>query len=165
MSSLPHKLGNKSKVQYDTLHPDLQLIVDATLELCVVDFSIHEGHRPVEKQFEYYKKGRTFIEGRWKLTDPKKKITNIDGHYKKGKHNYLPSLAFDFTAYVPDKPELTWDSIHLTYIGASMILIAEFLYKDGEIEHKLRWGGNWDRDGDLADNTLYDRPHVELYKP
>lgn len=163
--SLPHKLGTKSKQRYDTLHPDLQLIVDATLELCVVDFSIHEGHRPVEKQFEYYKKGREFVDGRWKVVNKKNVITNIDGHFKKGKHNHTPSLALDFTAFVQGKPELTWDTVHLTYIGASMIMIAEFLFETEEIEHKLRWGGNWDKDGDLADNTLYDRPHVELYKP
>jgi len=162
---MAHTLGNRSKIQYDTLHPDLQLIVDAALEYCVVDFSINEGHRPVEKQFEYYKKGREFIDGRWKLTKPKNKITNIDGHRVKGKHNYSPSLALDFKAYVPEKPELTWDTVHLTYIGATMVMIAEVLFRDGEIEHKLRWGGNWDKDGDLADNTLYDRPHVELYKP
>jgi hypothetical protein len=36
---------------------------------------------------------------------------------------------------------------------------------EGLIQHKVRWGGNWDRDGDLADNTLYDRPHLEIYKP
>ena len=163
--SLPHSLGNKSKLQYDTLHPDLQLIVDAALEYCVVDFSINEGHRPVKKQLEYFKKGREFKNGRWEVVNKKAIITNVDGHYIKGKHNYLPSLALDFKAYVPEKPELTWDSVHLTYIGATMVMIAEVLFKDGEIEHKLRWGGNWDKDGDLADNKLYDRPHVELYTP
>ena len=44
-------------------------------------------------------------------------------------------------------------------------MISEFLYENGTINHQLRWGGNWDRDGDLSDNTLYDRPHLELYKP
>ncbi len=160
-----HKLGKKSKVQYDTLHADLQVIVDWTLKYCVVDFSINEGHRPVKKQFEYFKKGRELIDGEWKLTRPKNKITNVDGFKIKGKHNYNPSLALDFKAYVPDKPELTWDSVHLTYIGASMVLSADFLFLQGAITHKLRWGGNWDKDGDLADNTLYDRPHVELYVP
>lgn len=163
--SLPHELGPKSKIQFDTLHPDLQEIVMGGLERCLVDFSLIEGHRPVQKQFEYFKKGREFKKGRWEVVNEKWVITNIDGTYKKGKHNHNPSLAVDFAAYVPNKPKLAWDAIHLTYIGASLILIADLLYDEGVITHKLRWGGNWDKDGDLADNKLYDRPHVELYKP
>ena len=161
---MANSFGKKSKIQYDTLHSDLQMILDWGIKTCRVDFSLLEGHRPVEKQFEYYKKGREFIGGEWVLTNPKAKITNIDGIFTKGKHNYNPSLAVDFTVYVPGKPELMWDAIHLTYVGASLIMISDFLFNEGLIEHKLRWGGNWDLDGDLSDNTLYDRPHVELYK-
>ena len=160
-----HTLGKKSKKQYNTLHPDLQMIVSWGLKYCAVDISLNEGHRPQAKQFEYYKKGRELRDGIWVLVRPKSKITNVDGYKIKGKHNYNPSLAVDFKAFVPNKPQLTWDAVHLTYIGASLIMIAEYLYSEGMIQHKLRWGGNWDKDGDLADNTLYDRPHVELYKP
>jgi len=160
-----HTLGKKSKKQFDTLHPDLQMIVSWGLQYCAVDFGVHEGHRSVSKQFEYYKKGRKLVGNVWLLERPKEKWTNIDGINVKGMHNYSPSLAFDFHAFVPNKPKLTWDAVHLTYIGASLIMIAEMLYLEGLISHKLRWGGNWDKDGDLADNTLYDRPHLELYKP
>ena len=160
-----HKFGEKSIKQYETLHSDLQTVLSWGIKYCLVDFSLVEGHRPPEKQFEYYKKVREFINGRWKVVNQKAVITNVDGHHVKGKHNHLPSHAVDFCAYVKDKPQLTWDTVHLTYIGASLIMISEFLYNDGVIEHKLRWGGNWDKDGDLADNKLYDRPHVEIYKP
>jgi peptidoglycan L-alanyl-D-glutamate endopeptidase CwlK len=158
-------LGENSKKQYDTLHPDLQVIIDHGLQQCVVDMTLVEGHRPVQKQFEYFKKGREFKNGRWEVVNKKAIITNVDGHYIKGKHNHTPSIAVDFCAYVPNKPQLAWDAVHLTYIAASLITIADSLYKEGTITHTLRWGGNWDKDGDLADNTLYDRPHVELYKP
>ena len=160
-----HKLGKKSKEVYDTLHPDLQTVISWGLKHCAVDMSLYEGYRSPEKQFEYYKKGRKFIDGRWKVVNKKAVITNVDGYHVKGKHNYNPSHAVDLRAYVPGKEGLTWDSIHLTYIAASLIMISEFLYDDGVIEHKLRWGGNWDKDGDLADNKLYDRPHLEIYKP
>ena len=130
-----------------------------------MDFSLTEGHRPPQKQFEYFKKGRVFVDGIWMINKPKQIITNVDGTRKKGKHNYNPSLAVDFAVYVPGKPALTYDPVHLTYVAATLVMIAEYLYEQGIIENKLRWGGNWDRDGDLADNKLYDRPHVELYKP
>ena len=147
------------------------MIVSWALRYCSVDMGLDEGHRLISRQFELFKKGRKPVTNQngtsteWVLVNPKKKVTNIDGINIKGKHNYNPSLALDFYAYVPGKPQLTWDVAHLTYIGASLIMIAEHLHLEGSITHKLRWGGNWDRDGDLADNTLYDRPHVELYKP
>ena len=163
--ALSHKLGAGSKKVYDTLHEDLQTIISWGLTKCAVDFTLYEGHRPPEKQFEYYKKGREFKNGRWVVVNKKAVITNIDGYHVKGKHNYNPSHAVDLRAYVPDKEGLTWDSVHLTYIAASLIVIADFLFDDGLVQHKLRWGGNWDKDGDLADNTLVDRPHLEIYKP
>jgi len=160
-------MGTVSKAVYDTLHEDLQIIVSWGLKKCAVDFSQYEGHRPVEKQLEYYKKGReiNYATGQWEVVNKKKVITNVDGIRIKGKHNYNPSMALDLRAYVPDKPQLTWDVKHITYIAASLVMIAEFLYDEGLIQHKLRWGSNWDFDGDLADNRLVDIPHVELYTP
>jgi peptidoglycan L-alanyl-D-glutamate endopeptidase CwlK len=160
-----NSLGTTSKKVYDTLHPDLQLVVDWVLKYCVVDLTLYEGHRKPEKQFEYYKKGREFKNGRWVVVNQKAVITNADGYHKLSNHNYNPSHALDFKAYVKDKPQLEWDVPHLTYIAASFVMAAEFLYLQGKITHKIRWGGNWDKDGDLADNKLYDRPHVEIYKP
>jgi len=141
------------------------MVIDWALRHCLVDFTLTEGHRPIERQLELYKSGREFIDGRWKLTKPKLKKTNIDGYHTKGNHNYSPSLAVDFCVYIPGKSELAWDVPHLTYIAASLVAAGDFLYGQGAITHKVRWGGNWDKDGDLADNNFYDRPHVELYKP
>jgi len=165
--SLPHILGKRSKVQFDTLHPDLQMIIDWTLKYSLVDFTLTEGHRPVKRQFVLFKRGRQQDRGgKYTIIQNKKKIvTNIDGITKKGNHNYSPSLAVDFCVFVPDKPELTWDISHLNYIASALVMSGEYLYLQGAISHKLRWGGNWDKDGDLSDNNFFDRPHVELYKP
>lgn len=160
-----HKLGKGSKKVFDTLHPDLQTIISWGLKYCAVDMTLYEGHRPPAKQFKYFKKGRELKNGEWVVVNRKAVITNVDGYNIKGKHNYSPSHAVDLRAYVPGKESLTWDVSHITYIAASLVMIAEFLYLDGVISHKLRWGGNWDKDGDLADNKLYDRPHLEIYKP
>jgi len=162
-----HKLGAGSKKVYDTLHEDLQTVITWGLKKCAVDFTLYEGHRPPAKQLEYFKKGRKLDHrtGKYVIVNKKAVITNVDGYHIKGKHNYSPSHAVDLRAYVPDKDQLTWDIPHLTYIAASFVMIGEFLFEKGEISHKLRWGGNWDMDGDLADNKLYDRPHLEIYKP
>ena len=43
--------------------------------------------------------------------------------------------------------------------------IVDDLYDQGVITHKLRWGGDWDKDGSTTDQNLNDLPHFELYKP
>jgi len=40
--------------------------------------------------------------------------------------------------------------------------VAEILYLQGAIRHKLKWGGNWDMDMDFYDSNFIDLPHFEL---
>jgi len=165
MNNLPHILGKASTREYATLHPDLQRLIDWALENVLIDITLVEGHRPVEKQFEYYQKGRQYIGNKWLIVNPKAVITNVDGIKIKGKHNYIPSHAVDFCAYVPNSPYLAWDRQHLTYIAGAIISKANEMYNEGLIKHKVRWGNDWDKDGDLSDNTLVDAPHLEIYIP
>jgi peptidoglycan L-alanyl-D-glutamate endopeptidase CwlK len=119
-----------------------------------VDFGIAEGHRPVEKQQELYAKGRT---------KPGKIVTHIDGVEKKGKHNYIPSLAVDVYAWVDG--EVSWKERDLNYLAGLFTGVAYELRKDKLIEHNIRWGGNWDMDGIILDDQEFDDlPHLELIK-
>lgn len=49
-----------------------------------------------------------------------------------------------------------------TFFAGVMVAIADRLYKEGEIQHKLRWGGDWDGDHDFKDSKFIDLPHFEL---
>lgn len=144
-----YKLSQRSWDNLMTCHPDLQKIGALAITLSPVDFIITEGHRSIERQTELFNKG----------------LSKIDGISKKGKHNYDPSMALDFCAYVKGKEKLMWDKVHLTAIATAFHCAAEMLYAEGEITHKIRWGANWDRDGELLyDHTFQDMPHVELIK-
>lgn len=141
--------GKRSQTQLDTCHKDLQLIANEALKVSRVDFSIIEGARSVELQQKYFKEGKS----------------KIDGIKIKGNHNYQPSRAFDIAVYVSGKPKLTYDPNHLCYIAGIIIGISERLYSSGQTNHKIRWGGNWDRDGEiLTDQNFDDMPHFELKK-
>ena len=154
-------LGTKSKEQFDTLHRDLQLIIQWALKFSPVDFGLSEGYRLPAKQFEYFKVGRELKNGLWIKTGAT--ITNCDGYTLLSNHNYNPSLAFDFYAYVLGNPKLTYDKIHLTAIATTFLNMAKFLLDDGLITHNIRWGANWDQDGELFyDQVFDDAPHVEL---
>ncbi len=144
-----YKFGNRSKEKLATCHVDLQLIAEEALKVSQVDFGISEGHRTIEKQQEYFNTGKS----------------KVDGIKIKGKHNYQPSLAFDFYAYVPGKPTLAFNQIYLSYIGGVITSVGQRLLNEGKISHRVRWGANWDGDSEIAtDQKFQDFPHIELIK-
>ena len=114
---------------------DTRLIMLCKAVLEEFDFTVIEGHRSLEKQMEYFKKG----------------TSRIDGVTKKGKHNYLPSLAVDCIPYKK------W---HNPFDGSKesdkmFNAMAEvFKRKAKELNIKIVWGGDW--------KTLADKPHFEL---
>lgn len=139
--------GKRSKEKLATCHPDLQLIANESLKVSRMDFGISEGYRTIEKQQEY------FITGRSK----------VDGIKIKGKHNYCPSLAFDIYAYVPGKPNLAYNIANLAYLGGIITSTSQRLLNEGEITHIIRWGFNWDMDGEIGTDQIFqDMPHFEL---
>lgn len=141
------QFGNRSKTKLASCHPDLQLIAEESLKVSQVDFGVSEGHRSVEKQLEYFNTGKS----------------KIDGIKIKGKHNYQPSMAFDYYAYVSGKPKLAFNSSYLVYLGGVITATAKRLLNEGRISHKVRWGANWDSDGEiLTDQSFDDTPHIEL---
>ena len=142
------KFGKTSKERLSTCHADIQLIMNEAIKITNVDFGIAEGYRNIEKQQQYFKEGKS----------------KIDGVSKKGKHNYSPSLAVDIYPYFENGAK--WDNEHLSYLSGIIHAVSEILFADGKISHKVRWGGNWDMDGIiLIDQSFDDRPHFELVLP
>jgi peptidoglycan L-alanyl-D-glutamate endopeptidase CwlK len=143
-----YKFSKSSKLKLKTCHKDLQLIMNTAIELSDIDFGIAEGYRSSEKQLQYFNEGKS----------------KIDGISRKGKHNYQPSLAVDVYPFINGKAK--WDNETLSYLAGFIAGIAEMLLKDWKISHKIRWGGNWDADGEiLYDQSFDDRPHFELINP
>ena len=144
-----HTFGSRSKEKLYTCHIDLQLIAEESLKVSQMDFGISEGHRSIEKQLEYFYTGRS----------------KVDGIKIKGKHNYQPSLAFDIYAYIPGKPRLAYNVANLSYLGGVITATAQRLLNECRITHRLRWGFDWDMDGEIGtDQTFQDMPHFELKK-
>ena len=141
------EFGRISRGNLDTCHLDLQLIMEEGIKVSQVDFGISEGHRSVEKQKEYFDRG----------------LSQIDGITKKGKHNYDPSMASDIYAYIPGKPNLSYTVANLAYLAGVITSVAKRLLTNGKITHKIRWGGNWNRNYEIiTDQTFQDLPHYEL---
>lgn len=132
------KWSDKSQAVYDTLDPRLQDVCDYILHE-VADISLVCGHRTQKEQNEAY-----YAE------PPRSKLP-----WPKSKHNTLPSLALDFQPYpYPARQEKLWAA--LAYVAGSM---KEYARRKG---FKMRWGGDWDGDGDLTDQNFDDLFHVEI---
>jgi peptidoglycan L-alanyl-D-glutamate endopeptidase CwlK len=126
------RFGRKSRENLKTCEQDLQLVFNEVIKY--VDCSVLCGHRGKEDQNKAYDEGRSKVK------------------YPKGRHNADPSRAVDVTPYPVD-----WKDRERQTLFAGFVLgIAN------QIGIKLRWGGDWDQDWEVKDNSFDDFPHFEL---
>jgi peptidoglycan LD-endopeptidase CwlK len=131
------KLGAASQAVYDTLDPRLQVLVDrilVRLSQLGLDLKLVQGHRSSADQLIAYQTGHS----------EKKPGTS--------KHERTPSLAVDMALYPVHWP----DEAAFGFL-AGMVAIEAL---DQGI--KVRWGGDWDGDGDTLEHSLRDLDHWEL---
>lgn len=107
------------------------------------DCTILEGHRGEVKQNKLFH-------------DPRKR-THVE--WPDGQHNFYPSRAVDVAPYpIPENwgADNYKDLVHFYQLAA----IVKFVGKQNGIE--IRWGGDWNNDGDYKDNTFDDLAHFEI---
>lgn len=132
------KFGKPSLKNLSECHKDLQLIFNRVIEN--YDCSVIEGNRPKEEQEKAFHSGKSKVK------------------WPDSKHNSMPSMATDVCPYPID-----WNDTKRFYHFAGYVLgVANILLEEGEITHRLRWGGDWDSDNVLGDQNFNDLPHFEL---
>jgi len=125
----------RSQKNLSGCHESLILVCHHAIRL--YDFAVTCGHRGEEEQH------KAFLDG---LSDK---------DYPDGKHNKKPSEAVDLVPCPID-----WKYLPPFYfLGGVVMTVAH------NLGVALRWGGDWDRDGDFKDNTLIDLGHFELVDP
>ena len=126
------KFSEKSERRLKSCHPDLQRIFREVIKH--YDCTVLEGYRSNERQEELFHEGRS------------------KARAGQSKHNEMPSLAVDVAPY-----PVKWDEPERFYHFAGFVLgIAKTM------DINVRFGGDWDRDNDLYDQTFNDLPHFEL---
>jgi peptidoglycan L-alanyl-D-glutamate endopeptidase CwlK len=127
----------------NTCHDDLQLIF-STVIASGYDCTIICGHRTKGKQETAFMGGFSQV------------------HWPDSKHNTWPSMATDAGPYFKEIKNLDWDDVKAFALFAGWVLcVADQLYREGRVEHRLKWGGDWDMDGRTTNNWV-DAPHFEL---
>jgi hypothetical protein len=129
--------GTDSEKQLATCTPGIQKVMRAALARGVMDFKIVEGHRGKTAQNIAYAKGNS--QRPWPL----------------GEHNALPSRAADIMPYPVD-----W-SDKAANIQRCCVLAGIVLACAVELGIGIRWGGDWNMDGDTRDEKFRDYGHFE----
>ena len=142
--------GPRSRKNLNECRGDLQVIFDEVIK--IIDCSVIEGHRPQVEQ------DKAFAEERSKVRWPN------------SMHNREPSLAADVAPYPiiwGDEPGIDRQKAigRFYLLGGIVIGTAHQLFLEGKITHKVRWGGDWDMDGDIMDQRFEDLVHFELRQP
>jgi len=135
------KFGRASRQRLETVHPLLRQIIKNVLKMQVMDMTVMYGVREKEAQNEMFKKGLS-----------KKQWPN-------SKHNILKdwhkSLAADVGPFINGK---------ISRIYTQCSYLAGYMMGEAyNIGVKMRWGGDWDMDGEaITDQDFQDLYHYEI---
>ena len=145
-----HQWNERSVQQRDTLMGSLRLLMDDALRISDVPFQLVQGARTIEEQQRYFNDGKSKINPR--------DYPDRTKLYAAAKHVTGPGMplsrAVDIIIDVKGKE---YDKAHMCYVAGVVLAIARIR------SIPVRWGGDWDRDGELlSDQKLIDMPHFEL---
>lgn len=126
------KFSIASKKRLETCDTRLQEICAEAIK--EYDFIVLCGHRNKADQDEAYQKGNSKLK------------------WPKSKHNANPSRAMDLSPY-----PLDWKNLQRFKDLSKVILRIA-----GEKNIKIRWGGDFNMDGNQTTNDAWDLPHYEL---
>jgi hypothetical protein len=145
------KYSDSSESKLDTANVFLQSIFRFVIQF--YDNTIIQGHRPVAEQLEYYNSGASKV--------------------KFGRHNVEPSDAVDSAPYITGR-KIPWPKVPKDWNDKPqrdqyIKDLNQFYHYGGFVEGvasmtpggDIRWGGDWDRDNNIADQSFNDLVHFE----
>lgn len=131
------KLGKTSLARLQGVDETLVNVVKRAIEISEVDFTVLEGVRTLERQRELYAQGRTA---------PGKIVTWTM------KSRHIEGKAVDLVPY-----PLDWNDLEkFNKIKDAMFQAAR------ELDVNLRWGADWNGNGEYREKGEYDSPHFEI---
>jgi len=124
--------GTASRARLDTCHIDLIQVCE--LVIPNYDFTVLEGFRSNARQDELFRQGKSKLQA------------------GESKHNSDPSMAVDIAPWPID-----WEDHRRFY------LLAGFMFQAAsQLGVKLRFGGDWNSNWNLDDQSFFDLVHFEL---
>ena len=125
------RFGKRSQERLQTLRPEMVEVLKEVIK--VYDFSVLETTRDKETQDRYFKEGKSKLK------------------FPKSLHNRYPSDAVDIAPY-----PIEWHDLNRFFYLAGLIISTGY-----SMGINIRWGGDWNSNGDFTDQTFNDLPHFE----
>jgi peptidoglycan L-alanyl-D-glutamate endopeptidase CwlK len=155
-----YSLGNRSRSNLLGVHPSLVRVVERAIQITEQDFMVIEGVRSREQMCINFGKGRTAAQCEAvgvpaKYARPNlAKVTWLRNPFNSN-HRIMPDgygHAVDLVPYPVD-----WEETKkFDKIAEAMLKAAEELGVD------IRWGADWDEDGNPRERGESDSPHFEI---
>lgn len=141
---MTYRFSQKSEDRLKQLVPGMVRVVRRALSFQVLDFTVLETLRDEERQ-------RMLVASGASLTSDSRHLANDDGLAE----------AVDLLPY-PYKV----NSIDVWGDKQRFAVLAGLIYAAAALENvPIRWGGDWDFDGNNADSSFHDMPHFERRRP
>lgn len=125
--------SSASRASIAKLHPKLRAIVEEAIK--EIDFKVLDSTRGRAAQT------KAFMQG------------NSKAKFGQSAHNYVPAIAMDlFPA--------PYDWTNIAAFDRLAVVIRRIAKEQGT---PIRWGGDWNMDGDKTKSDAWDKPHFELH--
>ncbi len=137
------RFGKKSQDNLAGVHPALVDVCNAALFTGIMDFSVVDGLRTREEQERLYREEKT-------KTLHSKHLRQSTGY----------GHAVDLYPYPIDMNAVNkghWPEIIRFGVLAGLMKTCAM-----DLGVKIRWGCDWDNDGETLDHSFFDAPHFEL---
>ncbi|MGE8141839.1 M15 family metallopeptidase [Novosphingobium sp. NPDC080210] len=142
---MAYAFGKRSRDNLLGVHPDMVKVVNRALQICSQtggpDFSVIEGVRTEARQKQLYAQGRT-------TPGPIVTWTLKSNHFRNKVTGY---------GHAVDLFPGSWNDVKLFEKMAQAMFQAS-----KELGIPIRWGADWDRDGNFREKGETDSPHFEL---
>lgn len=157
MSNTPKKfvLSKLSLGRLEGVNPTLINVVKRAIEITQQDFLVVEGVRTKEQCYINYGKGRTVAQCTAKGVPAKyaqPKLAKVTWLNNPLTSKHVTGKAVDLVPYPVDWNDLS----KFDQIAKAMFAAAK------ELGVSIRWGADWDNDGNYREKGEYDSPHFEL---
>lgn len=139
-----YRFSEKSEDRLKTLHPAMARVVRRALSFQVMDFTVLETLRDQARQELMVKNGAS---------------KTIDSHHLPNADGLAEAVDLLPYPYIVNGVDVWQDKQRFA-------VLAGLMYAAAALENvPIRWGGDWDFDGNNADSTFHDMPHFELRRP
>lgn len=164
---MSYVFGKGSQARMEGLHPNLIKVLNRAITLSKIDFTIMEGLRSDEQCYINFGKGRTAAQcsaagcppryanpGVAKVTWLNHPLSSNHRKHKDGKGHAVDLYPYPVSQVLGKKPSQYEPLFNL--IAAAMLQAAK------ELNIRIRWGADWDKDGKPRERGETDNPHFEL---